>query len=469
MENLEFFKQVEMGLDEAAKYTKVSKDILAQIKANNVIVHMNFPIKRDDGSVEVIEAWRAQHSHHRSPCKGGIRFATIANEDEVKALAALMSYKCAVVDVPFGGGKGAVKIDPKKYSDAEMERIVRRLTYELHQRNFIGPGIDVPAPDYGSGAREMAWISDTYKSITADLNALGCVTGKPVSQGGIRGRTEATGMGVAFGIKEFCSHEDFAKKFNFKTGLKDKTIAIQGFGNVGYHSALFLQDMGAKVTAISEFEGMLINPEGLNIKELYEYRKKVGSLEGFSSGLFTKNRNEVFSYECDILIPAALESQITLENYKNINAKIIAEAANGPVTFEASKKLFEKGIAIIPDIYLNAGGVTVSYFEWIKNLSHIRFGRIENRYDQKNFNNIVNLMSEVTQKNIQESTIDKFKHSGEEQNLVFSGLEETMITSFRSIANICKQNEYKIDLRTSAFINALEKIALSYKESGIFP
>ena len=469
MENLEFFKQVGLNFDEAAKHTKFSQDILNQIKQNNAIIHLSFPVRMDDGKVEVIEAWRAQHSEHRSPCKGGIRFATVANEDEVMALAALMSYKCAVADIPFGGGKGAVKIDPKKYSKAELERIVRRMTYELYNKKFIGPGIDVPAPDYGSGAQEMAWIADTYKSLSGDINAIACVTGKPVSQGGIRGRTEATGMGVAYGLREFCSESQFAKKYNFEMGIKDKTVAIQGFGNVGYYSALSLERMGAKVIAISEFEGMIVDMNGLDVKALHEHREKTGSFEGFSSAEFTQDRDKVLSFECDILIPAALESQITLKNYEDTNAKIIAEAANGPVTFEASKRLFEKGVAIIPDIFLNAGGVTVSYFEWIKNLSHIRLGRIENRYDQKNFNNIVSLVSEVTERSIKKNTIEKFAQSGSEENLVISGLEETMIEAFKNISQICKDKDFTVDLRTAAFISAIEKIGLCYEESGIFP
>ncbi len=469
MKKINFFKQVELNFDEATKYLKIQKDILDQIKQNNVILHMTFPIKKDNGEVEIIEAWRAQHSHHRTPCKGGIRFATIANEDEVKALAALMSYKCAVVDVPFGGGKGAVKIDPKKYSKNELERIVRRLTFELHNKNSIGPGLDVPAPDYGSGPQEMAWIADTYKSLTGDLNARGCVTGKPVTQGGIRGRSEATGLGVAFGIRELFENESFLNQYQLTKGLRGKSVAVQGFGNVGFHSCQSLSDMGAKIVCLSEFEGTIQNLEGLDIQALHDYRKKQGTFEGFPGGEFNENRDKVLSFPCDILIPAALESQITEENWKNVNAKVIAEAANGPVTFTASQKLFESGVIIIPDIYLNAGGVIVSYFEWVKNLSQIRFGRIENRYDKKNFRSIIDLVSKSTDLQINEQVIQKAIHEGDERNLVISGLEETMVRSFEQLGEVCEKHDFQIDLRTAAFMNAIAKIALSYEENGIFP
>lgn len=469
MSDIEFFKQVEMAIDAASKYMNVSEGVLAQIKQNNAIIHFNFPIKRDDGSIEIIEAWRAQHSQHRLPCKGGIRFAPIANEDEVKALAALMSYKCAVVEVPFGGGKGAVKIDTKKYSDAEMERIVRRLTFELYNKNFIGPGIDVPAPDYGSSPREMAWIADTYKSLTNDLNSAGCVTGKPVTQGGIRGRNEATGLGVAFGLREFFNQENYLKQYKIETGLEGKTVAIQGFGNVGYHSALYLEEFGAKIIAISEFEGILTSKDGLDIAAVFKHRKEKGTLEGFAGGEFSKDRNSVFSLEVDILIPAALEGQITKDNHSDIKAKVIAEAANGPVTFEASQELFKRGIIILPDIYLNAGGVTVSYLEWIKNLAHIRFGRIQKRYDERNFKNIAGMLAEVTGKPIDDEKLAKYYREGDEKNLVFSGLEETMITSLQSLIQVCEDREFEIDLRAAAFIVAIERISLSYTENGIFP
>jgi glutamate dehydrogenase (NAD(P)+) len=465
----DFFKQVELYVDDASKEVSLDPGVLNQIKQNNAIIHFNFPVKRDDGSMVVIEAWRAQHSHHRLPCKGGIRFAPIANEDEVKALAALMSYKCAVVEVPFGGGKGAVKIDPKDYSDAEMERIVRRLTFELYNKKFIGPGIDVPAPDYGSGAREMAWIADTFKSLDNDINAAGCVTGKPVTQGGIRGRTEATGLGVAYGLREFFECQDYLKHYKLEPGIEGKTVALQGFGNVGYHSALFLQEFGAKIIAVSEFEGMLTNEKGIDVKDLFQHRQKGGAFKDYKKATFTTERNEVFGLECDILLPAALEAQITDDNYDQVKAKVIAEGANGPVTYSANKKLFAKGVVILPDIYLNAGGVTVSYLEWIKNLAHIRFGRIQKRYDERNYKNIAKLLSEVTNQEVDQEKLQKYASEGDEKNLVFSGLEDTMITSLHLLIDFCQSKNFKVDLRTAAFAIALEKISLSYSENGVFP
>ena len=469
-ENLKFFKQVEDYVEKASEYIDCDRGVLKQIRQNNSIVHINFPIKRDDGSVEVIEAWRAQHSQHRTPCKGGIRFTSIANEDEVKALAALMSYKCAIVEIPFGGAKGAVKVDPRKYSDIEMEKICRRLTHELHSKNFIGPGIDVPAPDYGSGAREMAWIADTFRSLSHyDLNAYACVTGKPVTQGGIRGRTEATGLGVAYGIREACSKKELMNFAKLDVGVKNKTIAIQGFGNVGYHSALYLSRMGAKVIGVSEFEGMVTDQKGLDIDALFRHRKESGSLKDFKGSEFTESKDDVFSLECDILLPAALESQIRLDNCEIIKAKVVAEAANGPVTSMASDRLFKKGVLIIPDIYLNAGGVTVSYFEWVKNLAHIRFGRIDKRFDQGGFHNVVSLISEFTGKNVPVDIKEKYTQQGNESELVASGLEETMITAFDQIMEIMKKNGFQIDLRCATFINALSKISLTYTESGLFP
>ncbi len=439
------------------------------MKQNNCIIHLKFPVKRDDGSVEVIEAWRAQHSQHRAPCKGGIRFASIANEDEVRALAALMTYKCALVDVPFGGAKGAVKINTKDYSNAELERITRRLTSELYNRNFIGPGIDVPAPDYGSSSREMAWISDTFRSLSKDINGHGCVTGKPVTQGGIRGRTEATGLGVAYGIREVCSKEDLMEKAGLKAGIEGKSVAVQGLGNVGYHSAKFLSEMGAKIVMVSEYQGCVSNPEGLDIEKLYQYKMEHKTILGFPGGESDKDRDAIFSLDCNILVPAALESQIRLDNCDIIKAKVIAEAANGPVTAEASKKLHNRGILVIPDVYLNAGGVTVSYFEWVKNLSHIRFGRIENRFDQRGFQNVVSLIEEATGKKIPEDTIKKLSQEGDEKSLVASGLEETMITAFNQVYEVMSKHDFKFDMRTAAFICAIDKVALSYYENGIFP
>lgn len=469
MEDLEFFKQVNYYFDKAAQYVNVQSGILNHIKMNNCIIHINFPIVRDDGKVEVIQGWRAQHSHHRKPCKGGIRFAPIASEDEVKALAALMSYKCAIVDVPFGGGKGAIKIDTSNYSVGELERITRRMTYELYTRNFIGPGIDVPAPDYGSGEREMSWIADTYRSLNqGSTDTLACVTGKPVTQGGIRGRKEATGLGVIMGLYEVCEQASMMAELGLEKGLPGKSVAVQGFGNVGYHAAYFAQQYGARVVAIGEFDGVVIDKKGLDIEALWRYRTEHGTSKGFPGSEFIADREQILYHDADILIPAALEGQITKANCDKIKAKIIGEAANGPTTAAASDALIKRGVLIIPDIYLNAGGVTVSYFEWIKNLSNVRFGRLDKRFQQRNFENMVHLIAEVTGKTPSEQTIKKYFSEADEISLVRSGLEDTMISGFHQIREIQLSKDIK-DLRVAAFVCALEKMSRTYSDLGIFP
>ncbi len=371
--NYSFFGAVEKSFDKASKFTKWEQGILEQIKECNAVYQMRFPLKRDDGSIEVIEAYRVQHSHHKTPCKGGIRFAAEVNQDEVMALAALMTYKCAIVNVPFGGGKGGIKINPKKYSPYELEKITRRYTAELIKKNFIGPGTDVPAPDYGTGEREMAWILDTYSAMhPGEIDAAGCVTGKPVTQGGVRGRREATGLGVFFGLREVCNMSDIMTKLGLTTGVKGKRVAVQGLGNVGYHTAKFFQDAGAIIVGLAEFEGAIWSNQGLDVDEVFNYRKKGGTLLNFPGATNFEMNSDLLEMDCDILIPAALENVINGDNAQRVKAKIIGEAANGPLTPEADEVLNKKGILVVPDMYLNAGGVTVSYFEWLKNLSHVR-------------------------------------------------------------------------------------------------
>jgi glutamate dehydrogenase (NAD(P)+) len=386
-----FFKSVERSFDKAAKFTTWENGILEQIKACNSIYSMRFPVKMDDGHIEVIEAYRVQHSQHKSPCKGGIRFSMAVNQDEVMALAALMTYKCAIVNVPFGGAKGGIKISPRSLSTYELEKITRRYTSELVKKNFIGPGIDVPAPDYGTGEREMAWIVDTYQSLKpGEIDAAGCVTGKPISLGGVRGRKEATGLGVFFGVREVCLMPEVMKKQGLTVGIENKKVVVQGLGNVGYHSAKFFRENGAIVVSIAEFEGAIYNAAGLNEEEVFQHRKKTGSILNFPGATNLKNSGDALELDCDILIPAALENVIDKNNAPKIKAKIIGEAANGPLTPEADDILAAKGILVIPDMYLNAGGVTVSYFEWLKNLSHVRYGRLEKRFTENANINILN-------------------------------------------------------------------------------
>lgn len=472
MSNIKFFEQVNRNFDKAAAFTKYPQGLLEQIKICNSVYHITFPLKKDDGSIETIDAWRAEHSHHKLPVKGGVRYSPNADEDEVMALAALMTYKCAIVDVPFGGAKGAIKIEKRNYSDAELERLTRRYTYELLKKNFIGPGVDVPAPDYGTGPREMSWIVDTYGAMTSaahELNALASVTGKPITQGGVRGRTEATGRGVYFGIREACNDTEDMRKLGLTPGIDGKTAIVQGLGNVGYYAAKFLQEGGATLVGLIEYEGAIYNPKGLELEKVVQHRKETKSILNFPGATSTPKNAEGLEWECDILVPAALENQITAENVQRLKAKIVAEGANGPVTADANESLLQKGVLIIPDMYLNAGGVTVSYFEWLKNLSHVRFGRMGKRFEESMNKKMLQAVEELTGKKFPQNIFDQIAHGADEEDLVNSGLEETMISAYNQMNEIRKQHSGKVDLRTAAFISAIDKVARAYMELGIFP
>lgn len=467
--NPEFFDNVSLYFDLAASFTEHPKGLLDQIKVCNSVYSFQFPVRTQRG-YEVISGWRVQHSHHKLPVKGGIRYSEDANEDEVKALAALMTYKCAVMDVPFGGAKGAVKINPKDYTVEELEQITRRYTSELIKKNFIGPGVDVPAPDYGTGQREMAWIADTYATFhPGQIDALACVTGKPVTQGGVRGRLEATGRGVSFGLREACSHRDDMKRLGLDKGLEGKRVVVQGLGNVGYHAAKFCQQGGAVITGLAEYEGAIHNPKGLDVEAVMKHRKETGSLLDFPGATNLGSREEALELECDILIPAALENQITEENAPRVRARIVAEAANGPVTAEAERILLRNNVLVIPDIYLNAGGVTVSYFEWLKNLSHVRFGRMGKRFEQTTFGNLLRVVEETTGRRLSDAERRTIVRGADEIDLVNSGLEESMAVAYQQIREIWKADSKIPGLRTAAFIGAINKIATCYGELGIFP
>lgn len=465
-----FFESVVTSFDKAAKFTQWETGVLDQIKTCNAVYRMKFPIRRDDGSIEVIEAYRAQHSHHKTPTKGGIRFSDAVDMDEVMALAALMTYKCAIVNVPFGGAKGGIKINPRNYSAFELQKITRRYTSELVRKNFIGPGTDVPAPDYGTGEREMAWILDTYITMhPGEVDGMGCVTGKPVSQGGVRGRKEATGLGVFYGIREVCCTPDVMQRLGLPTGIENKRVIIQGLGNVGYHSAKFFREHGAKIIGIAEYEGAIINEDGLNEEEVFQYRKQNKSILNFPGAKSFTNSGDALEMECDILIPAALENVINADNADRIKAKIIGEAANGPLTPEADEIFIKKGILVVPDMYLNAGGVTVSYFEWLKNLSHVRYGRMEKRFTENLNRHIIGQMEELTGKNVNSVERNLIEHGPDEVDLVYSGLEQTMIEATREIMNCWKSNSEIPDMRTAAYVVAIDKVGTSYAELGIFP
>lgn len=467
-----FFQSVEHYFDKAAPHTGLPAGLLEQIKLCNSVYRMNFPVKLGD-QVKVIEAYRVQHSHHRTPTKGGIRFSNHVTQDEVMALAALMSYKCAIVDVPFGGAKGGVKINPWEYTPEDLEKITRRYTAELIKRNLIGPSVDVPAPDYGTGPREMAWIYDTYRTFKGEeIDAAGCVTGKPVTQNGVRGREEATGRGVFYGIREACNLPEDMKALGLSTGTKGKTMVIQGLGNVGSFTGKIAQEEGGLIlVGVGEVEGAVFNKDGIDINDLLRYRKETGSILNYpgAQSFGKEDREKALEFECDILIPAALESVITLSNVHQIKAKIIAEAANGPIAAEAEEVLLQRGIMVIPDVYLNAGGVTVSYFEWLKNLSHMRFGRMDKRFNQSRYTDIVHLVEKMTGREVTSGEMEVITRGADEIDLVRSGLEETMINAYHGIRDIMRSNNKITDLRTAAFVSSILKISNDYMSLGIWP
>ncbi|NNC95110.1 MAG: Glu/Leu/Phe/Val dehydrogenase [Chitinophagales bacterium] len=463
-----FFESVENYFDKAASFTKFPKGLLEQIKTCNSVYKMNFPVKIGN-DYRVVEAYRVQHSHHRVPTKGGIRYSHKVNQEEVMALASLMTFKCALVDVPFGGAKGGIKISTVGLSPMVLQKITRRYTAELIKKNFIGPGLDVPAPDYGTGEREMAWILDTYLSFhPSEVEGYACVTGKPVSQNGIRGRTAATGRGVVYALKEVCSYKDDMDKLGLATGLAGKTVIIQGLGNVGYHTGDVLKEFDAKVIGIAEREGGIYDENGLDVTKVFKHRKQSGSLLDYP-GAKNMDNKLIMEMDCDILVPAALENQINSSNAHNIKAKIIAEGANGPVTPEAEAILLSKNVLIIPDIYCNAGGVTVSYFEWLKNLSHVRFGRMQKRFEEATQGNLLDMVEKMTGKTVSKRDREMVVHGADEIDIVNSGLEQTMVESYTQIREVWKKYKDVEDLRTAAFIVSINKVANAYLAMGVFP
>ena len=466
-----FLESVNLSFDAALATLDIPEGMAQYIKNVNNVYQVRFPVKIN-GQVENFVGWRSVHSDHQLPAKGGIRFAPNVNQDEVEALAALMSYKCALVDVPFGGSKGGLLINPRKYDRDAMEKITRRFAYELIQKDYIGSGVNVPAPDMGTGQREMSWIVSTYAAHgPKDTNYLGCVTGKPVSQGGISGRIEATGRGVVFGLREFFGHSEDVKHARLEGDtLEGKEVIVQGLGNVGYHAAKILEEEdGVKVIAILEWDGAVYDKNGLNVEDVYKYKiENKGGIKGFPKGKYFGKSAELLEQECDILIPAAREGVINQANAPRIKTKLIAEAANGPVTFNAETILNEMGVVIIPDVYLNAGGVTVSYFEWIKNLSHIRFGRMQRRYEE-NQNNLFIKAIEQSGKKLPEKMVSQIGQGPIEIDLVRSGLDDTMRSAFQEIRERYWGEKKVKSYRTSAMSISIEKIYNRYNILGIYP
>ena len=465
-----FFTDVTRYFDRAAALGSHPAGLLDQIKRCNSVYRFDFPVRQRDGALAVVRAWRAEHSHHRLPVKGGIRYSAEVDEDEVMALAALMTYKCAIVDVPYGGAKGAIQIDTTRYTAEQIERVTRRYTHELIRKNFIGPAVDVPAPDLGTSAREMAWIADTYQAVRGDqIDALGCVTGKPVSQGGVAGRTEATGRGLYFVLREACAQAQDMQRLGLGRGLDGKRIVVQGFGKVGFWAAKFCHADGARIVGVGDRTGTIASPGGLDPETVRRHIDTTGGVAGFPDAAVHDDPRAALELDCDVLIPAAVENQLTAENAGRVAARIVVEGANGPTTPEADAIFGSRGMLVIPDVYANAGGVIVSYFEWLKNLSHVRFGRLERRYQERADNRLLGVIESVTGTTLSAGERAQVVRPVHEMTVVNSGLEETMINAYHHIRDTMRTVNGIDDLRTAAFYLAIERVADAYLQRGVFP
>ncbi|WP_069300740.1 Glu/Leu/Phe/Val family dehydrogenase [Neptunicoccus sediminis] len=463
-----FRESTNIMFNRAVRLMDLPPGLVEKIKVCNATYTVRFGV-RLRGDIQTFTGYRSVHSEHMEPVKGGIRYAMSVNQDEVEALAALMTYKCALVDAPFGGSKGGLCIDPKEWDEDELERITRRFAYELAKRDLIHPSQNVPAPDMGTGEREMAWIADQYARMnTTDINSRACVTGKPISGGGIQGRTEATGRGVQYALQEFFRHPEDVKAAGLEGTLDGKRILVQGLGNVGYHAAKFLsEEDGAKITGVLEFDGCITNDDGIDIEKLKQHLLATGSTKDFSGGDWHEPGAPIMEKDADILIPAAMEGVINLSNAKRIKVPLIIEAANGPVTSGADKILRDKGCIIIPDMYANAGGVTVSYFEWVKNLSHIRFGRMQRRQEEERHRLLINELESVTGHQLSETFKQRYLNGAGELELVRSGLEDTMRGAYQSMREVWHARSDVSDLRTAAYLVSIGKVASSYRAKGL--
>lgn len=462
-----FFKDVNHNFDKASEYTHFNKGLLNQIKISNSVYHVSFPLRRDDGTIEVIKGWRVEHSAHKTPTNGGLRYSRHVTKNEIRALAALQTYQQAIVHVPFAGAKGGIQVSRYDYSDAELERITRRYTFELIKKKYLGPGISIVTPGYGTSAREMGWIMDTFQSFSDDLDDEACVTGKPVEQAGLIGYEESAGKGVFFALCKACEVEQDMASLGMKPGLDGKKFVVQGYGNVGYYVAESLQEAGATMVGVGERDGAIYNENGLDVYDLKEYMEERGTICDFPGGKNLFPSEKVLELDCNILIPAALENQITMKNAKKIKARIIAEAANGPTSEEAHQYLTNNGVLLLPDVYINAGGVIASYFEWIKDISHVRFGRMEKRFEENTYKKLLKIIDDSTNYGMTPEYIKKFSKGADERDLVLSGLEETMSKAYDELNEIRKREN--VDMRNAAYISAIEKIGLYYEQMGIFP
>lgn len=467
-----FRESVDLMFNRAVALMDLPPGLEEKIRVCNATYTVRFGV-RLRGGIKTFTGYRSVHSEHMEPVKGGIRFAPTVHQDEVEALAALMTYKCALVEAPFGGSKGGLCIDPRDYDEHELEQITRRFAYELAKRDLIHPSQNVPAPDMGTGEREMAWIADQYARMnTTDINARACVTGKPLNSGGISGRVEATGRGVQYALQEFFRDKRDMEKAGLTGSLDGKTVVVQGLGNVGYHAAKFLsEEDGSKIVGIIERDGGLWQPKGMDIDAVRAWIVKHGGVKGYPDASFVEDGATLLEEECDILIPAALEGVINLSNAARIKAPLIIEAANGPVTAGADDILREKGTVIIPDMYANAGGVTVSYFEWVKNLSHIRFGRMQRRSEEARAQLIIDELERLSTEKGLGTLSDKFKaqymKGAGELELVRSGLDDTMRIAYQSMREVWHGRDDVSDLRTAAYLVSIDKVAQSYRAKGL--
>lgn len=468
-EAADMLADVDAQFERAAAFSDHPRGLLDQIKACSAIYRIRFPVRGDDGSMHVVEAFRAAHSFHRSPTKGGIRFSPAVSENEVAALAALMTYKCAIVEAPFGGAKGGIRLDPRTASEGFRERAIRRYVAELNRKNLIGPAVDVPAPDYGTGEREMGWIAGAYAELNpGDLSPYACVTGKPIALHGISGRTEATGRGVATGITEAVDSAADMAAAGLTRGIDGKRVIVQGLGKVGFHAARLLQRAGARIVAVAEIDGGVASAAGLDVDALQRHRAETGSILGAPGTETVPTAAGTLERDCDILVPAALEHQITAENAPRIKARIVAEAANGPVDSEGDAILRERGVLVIPDLFLNAGGVTVSYFEWLKNLQRVSPERLVSRYQETATARMVDALERVTGARLGEDERRRTVRGPEEIDLVEAALADTIIQSYRSVHDIWKARALP-DLRVAAYSLAIDRVAQSYLSLGISP
>ncbi|MFT6931815.1 MAG: glutamate dehydrogenase (NAD(P)+) [Paracoccaceae bacterium] len=468
-----FRQSVDLMFSRAVALMDLPPGLEEKIRVCNATYIVRFGV-RLRGEIKTFTGYRSVHSEHMEPVKGGIRYATTVNQDEVEALAALMTFKCALVEAPFGGSKGGLCIDPREYDEFELEQITRRFAYELIKRDLINPSQNVPAPDMGTSEKEMAIIADQYARMnTTDINARACVTGKPLHAGGIQGRVEATGRGIQYALQEFFRHKDDIAKAGLVGTLDGKRIIVQGLGNVGYHAAQFLTtEDGAIVTHIIERDGGLENHKGMNINAVRDWIAEHGGVKDCPEGTYHKDGVRLLEAECDILIPAAMEGVINLHNANAIKAPLIIEAANGPITAGADEILRQRGCVIIPDLYANAGGVTVSYFEWVKNLGHIRFGRMGRRQEEARHQLIVDELERLSAASdvkwhLSPNFKEKYLRGAGELELVRSGLDDTMRIAYQAMQSVWHSREDVLDLRTAGYLVAIGRVADSYRAKGL--